>query len=170
MTIYLLVGRGAKLIVVEPAPEEIRRQAIAYLENHTVMTLATNGPEGLWAAAVFYANDNFDLIFLSAGHTRHGQNLAANPQAAATIQENYEDWPQIQGIQLAGTVRLLEGENRKSAISSYQKKYPFIQSAGMAIQTALQKVNWYRLTPQQFYFIDNSKGFGHRDAVELPAI
>lgn len=167
---YLLVGRGAKLIVGEPDSEEIRRQALAYLESHTVMTLATDGPEGLWAAAVFYANDDFDMIFLSAGHTRHGQNLAANPQAAATIQENYEDWPQIQGIQMAGTVRLLEGEVREFAISSYQEKYPFIQSAGLAIQTALQKVNWYCLTPQQFYFIDNNKGFGHRDAVVLPAI
>jgi hypothetical protein len=41
--------------------------------------------------------------------------------------------------------------------------------AGLKIQTALKRVNWYHLTPQQFYFIDNSKGFGHRDEVELPA-
>lgn len=152
----------------EPDPEEIRRQALAYLENHTVMTLATDGPEGLWAAAVFYAHDNFNLIFLSAGHTRHGQNLAANPQAAATIQENYDDWPQIQGIQLSGTVRLLDGKKREAAISMYREKYPFIQTASLKIRRALQSVNWYRLTPQQFYFIDNSKGFGHRDEVELP--
>lgn len=153
----------------EPDPEEIRRRALAYLENHTVMTLATDGPEGLWAAAVFYAHDNFNLIFLSAGHTRHGQNLAANPRAAATIQENYDDWPQIQGIQLSGTVRLLDGKKREAAISLYREKYPFIQTAGLKIRRALQRVNWYRLTPQQFYFIDNSKGFGHRDEVELPA-
>lgn len=168
--IYLRVGRGAKLLVGEQDMDVIRRQALVYLESHTVMTLATDGPEGVWAAAVFYANNNFDLIFLSAGHTRHGQNLAANPQAAATIQENYEDWPQIQGIQLAGTVRLLRGKSRESAISLYQDKYPFIQSAGPVIQTALKKVNWYRLTPRQFYFIDNSKGFGHRDALELSAM
>lgn len=154
----------------EPDPEEIRRQALAYLENHTVMTLATDGPEGLWAAAVFYAHDNFNLIFLSAGQTRHGQNLAANPQAAATIQENYDDWPQIQGIQMAGTVRLLDGEKREAAISLYQEKYPFIKTAGSTIRRALQKVNWYLLTPQQFYFIDNSKGFGHRDEVGLPVV
>lgn len=165
----MIVGRGVKHIVSEPDPEEIRRQALAYLESHTVMTLATDGPEGLWAAAVFYAQENFDLFFLSAGHTRHGQNLAANPQAAATIQENYDDWPQIQGIQLAGIVRLLDGEKREAAIALYQEKYPFIKTAGLKIQTALKRVNWYRLTPQQFYFIDNSKGFGHRDEVELPA-
>jgi uncharacterized protein YhbP (UPF0306 family) len=156
-----------KVALGEQKSDEIRRQTLAYLEGHTVMTLATVGPEGLWAAAVFYVNDNFDLIFLSAGHTRHGQNLAANPQAAATIQENYEDWPQIQGIQLAGSIRLLSDEPQKAAISLYMEKYPFIKSAGPMVRAALQKVNWYRLQPQQLYFIDNSKGFGHRDRVEL---
>jgi uncharacterized protein len=64
------------------------------------MTLATTGSLGLWAAAVFYANVEFELFFLSAGHTRHGQNLAESWQAAATIQEDYADWQEIQGIQL----------------------------------------------------------------------
>ena len=33
-------------------------QAVAdYLGGHHVMTLATCGPEGPWAAAVFYASD-----------------------------------------------------------------------------------------------------------------
>lgn len=154
----------------ERNPGEIRRQALAYLERHTVLTLATDGPEGLWAAAVFYVNDDFDLVFLSASHTRHGRNLAANPQAAATIQENYKDWPHIQGIQLAGPVLSLTGESRKTAIFLYQQKYPFIKTAGPALLTALQKVNWYRLRPQELYFIDNSQGFGHRDMVELSKI
>ncbi|MGD8806327.1 MAG: pyridoxamine 5'-phosphate oxidase family protein, partial [Chloroflexota bacterium] len=73
-------------------PAERRDQALTYLDQHTVMSLATYGRQGLWAAAVFYANDGFDLYFLSAGHTRHGQNLSDNPRAAATIQENYTDW------------------------------------------------------------------------------
>jgi len=27
-------------------------------------------------------------------------------------------------------------------------------------------VRWYRLEPQRLYFIDNSRGFGHRDEIE----
>jgi uncharacterized protein YhbP (UPF0306 family) len=144
---------------------DARQVALDYLGQHSVMSLATHGPWGLWAAAVFYANDDFTLFFLSAGHTRHGRNIAANPWAAATIQENYRDWPEIQGLQLAGTVELLNGKEKVAAIKSYNKKYPFLSNSGQVVNAALKKVNWYRLIPQQLYFVDNTKGFGHRDEI-----
>lgn len=139
-------------------------QALAYLARHTVATIATQGPHGLWAAAVFYVNERFDLIFLSAGHTRHAGNLAAEPRAAATIQEQYRDWPSIQGIQLEGWTTQLEGTARDAAIAAYLEKYPFV-GADARLQPALQRVNWYRLTAERVYFIDNTQGFGHRDQV-----
>lgn len=149
---------------------ERREQALDYLARHTVMSLATHGQQGLWAAAVFYASDDFNLYFLSAGHTRHGQNLSDNPRAAATIQENYADWPAIQGIQLEGNVTLLSGDQRDAAVALYLNKFSFLQNAGQALQSQLQKVNWYRLSPDRFYFVDNSLGFGHRDEIQLPVI
>jgi uncharacterized protein YhbP (UPF0306 family) len=144
-----------------------RQLALEYLAGHQVMTLATNGPQGIWASAVFYASVGFDLFFLSAGHTRHAQNLAANSHTAATIQEDYKDWPAIQGIQLEGQVHLLAGLERDSAISIYTAKYPFMAQTDEQIQKALARVNWYCLTPKRFYFIDNSKGLGHRDEIQL---
>ena len=80
--------------------DEARARALAYVAGHHVMTLATHGPEGVWAAAVFYAHDSFRFVFLSAGHTRHAQNMAAAPDVAATIQSDYDDWTAIKGIQL----------------------------------------------------------------------
>ncbi|HSG15075.1 MAG TPA: pyridoxamine 5'-phosphate oxidase family protein [Anaerolineae bacterium] len=148
---------------------ERRRQALAYLERHTVMTLATYGIQGVWAAAVFYANQHFDLYFLSAGQTRHGQDLGLTRRAAATIQENYSDWPAIQGVQLEGDVDQLTGEERDLAIDLYQQKYPFLRAADRALQAQLAKINWYRLSPERLYFIDNSLGFGHRDEIDLYA-
>jgi uncharacterized protein YhbP (UPF0306 family) len=144
-----------------------RQMTLNYLANHQVMTLATSGPQGLWAAAVFYANLDFSLYFLSAGHTRHAQNITAEPRVAAAIQEDYKDWPAIQGIQLEGVVRLLEGTNRADAIGRYTAKYPFIAQANEQIQRGLARVNWYCLEPDRLYFIDNSKGLGHRDEIQL---
>lgn len=144
-----------------------RQLALDYLAAHQVMILATYGPEGVWAAAVFYANVDFDLYFLSAGHTRHAQNMAAEPRTAAAIQEDYKDWPAIQGIQLEGEVHLLAGEERESVITLYTAKYPFIAQADAQIQKALSRVNWYKLASDKFYFIDNSKGLGHRDQIQL---
>ncbi|NKQ36632.1 MAG: pyridoxamine 5'-phosphate oxidase [Chloroflexi bacterium] len=133
------------------------------------MTLATVGDEGVWAAAVFYVNEGFTLYFLSAGHTRHARNMLAQSHVAAAIQEDYTDWPVIQGIQLEGDVRVLAGVERDTAVSLYRRKYPFLSQPNPQIETALTQVNWYQLTPTRLYFIDNSKGLGHRDEVSLAA-
>ncbi len=138
-----------------------------YLRDHHVMTLATHGPEGVWAAAVFYANDGFQLYFLSAGHTRHAQNMAAAPRVAATIQEDYADWAGIKGIQLEGTVRPLAGRERDEAIALYAKKYSFLIQPISIVEAALARVNWYCLSPSRLYFVDNGRGFGHRDEIRL---
>jgi uncharacterized protein len=143
----------------------VRQAALDYLQHHHVMSLATTGPLGLWAAAVFYANDSFELIFLSAAHSRHAQNMAAEPRVAATIQEDYDDWRAIKGIQLEGVVRLLVGEERKRALALYRERHAFLTTAPAPVRFALDRVNWYRLSPDLLYFVDNERSFGHRDAI-----
>lgn len=147
---------------------DVQALALSYLESHQVVTLATVGEAGPWAAAVFYVNEGFDLYFLSAGHTRHARNITAHPRVAATIQEDYRDWPAIQGIQLEGDVSQLGGAVRENAVAVYTVKYPFLAGADEQIRAALARVNWYRLRPDLLYFIDNTQGLGHRDAVPLP--
>jgi uncharacterized protein YhbP (UPF0306 family) len=146
-------------------------QAVAdYLAAHHVMSLATQGADGPWAAAVFYATDGHSLIFLSSPNSRHCSNLALDARCAATIQEDYRDWPQIKGIQLEGQVKELQGEEERRAQQLYGEKFPIIgplASAPPAIVKALARVRWFRLTPERLYFIDNSKGFGHREEIGL---
>lgn len=147
---------------------DLQQTTLAYLQQHRVMNLSTNGTDGLWAAAVFYASDGFDIYFLSAAHTRHAQNIASSPRIAATIQEDYADWSVIQGIQLAGEVSQLSGIERVKAIALYQVKFVFLAQAPPPIKAAFEEVNWYRLRPYQLYFVDNTRGFGHRDEIILP--
>lgn len=134
------------------------------------MTLATHGAEGPWASAVFYANAGASLIFLSAPNTRHCRNLAQDSRCAATIQEDCDDWKQIKGIQLEGRVIELQGEEEKRARHLYGEKFPIVGvAAGVpsVIVKALARVRWFSLVPAHLYFIDNSKGFGHRDEIDL---
>jgi uncharacterized protein YhbP (UPF0306 family) len=146
-----------------------RLRALDYLRGHHVMTLATHGSAGPWAAAVFYVNDGFTLYFLSAPATRHARDMAANPRVAATIQEDYDDWTRIRGVQLEGEACQLAGEEAEQARRLYGEKYPIVAGPSpAAIATALAKVRWYRVTPAQLYFVDNSAGFGHRDRI-IPA-
>jgi uncharacterized protein YhbP (UPF0306 family) len=145
-----------------------RRLALDYLAGHNVMTLATSGADGVWAAAVFYASAGFDLFFISAGHTRHGQNLAANPRAAAAIHEDYADWMAIRGVQLEGGVVLLAGHEQQAAMAVYQAKFPYVAApADERMRAALPRMGWYRLRPVRLYWIDNSQGLGHRDEIDL---
>jgi uncharacterized protein YhbP (UPF0306 family) len=147
-------------------------RAAAYLDQHHVMTLATGGGDRLWAAAVFYVSDgDGSLFFLSSPSSRHCLNLADNPRVAATIQEDYADWPGIKGIQLEGRAELLSGDAETRGRELYGRKYPLvgrIAQAPAAIVRALAKVRWYRIVPERLYFIDNSIGFGNRDEIPLP--
>ena len=132
------------------------------------MTLATHGPEGPWAAAVFYANDGFNLYFVSSPASRHGRNLAAHAEVAATVHEDYHDWREIKGIQLEGTVEQVSAAEEASIRELYGKKFPLAAdpaSAPAAIAAAFAKIRWYKLAAARAYFIDNSAGFGHRDQV-----
>ena len=94
----------------------VRDRALAYLESHNVMTLATRGEEGLWAAAVFYVTEGFTFYFLSSPSTRHGRAIAAEPRVAATVQEDYGDWAEIKGVQLEGEAQRIEGADRAAAV------------------------------------------------------
>jgi uncharacterized protein len=143
-----------------------RDRALAYLAGHQVMTLATYGAEGPWAAAVFYANDGFNLYFVSSPASRHGRDLAAHAAAAVTVQEDYREWREIKGIQIEGMVEQLSGAAETRARKLYAAKFPLVAaSAPAAIVAAFAKVRWYRLGAARAYFVDNSAGFGHRDQV-----
>ncbi len=145
--------------------DALRKQVLDYLGCHNVMTLATVGPGGPWAAAVFYVNDGLRLFFLSSPRTRHCENLAASSRVAATIQEDYRDWPEIKGIQLEGHVAPVDDDELAHVRALYGAKYPVIgkiAEAPASIVAALAKVRWYALTPDALYFIDNSVGLGNR--------
>lgn len=146
-----------------------REAALAYLQTHHVMTLATHGSDGPWAAAVFYVSDGFTLYFLSAPASRHAAALAAQARVAITVQEDYADWPQIKGIQAEGLACEVSGDEEKRARRLYGDKYPVVGKLALApaaIVKALAKVRWYRFVPERLYFIDNSAGFGHRDEID----
>ena len=145
-------------------PLSLTAEAHACLARHHVMTLATQGGDGPWAAAVYYAVDGDDLIFLSSPTSRHCRHLAEDPRCAAAIHTDTDDWQRIQGLQLEGMVSELDGLDRQRAQQRYAQKFPFVhpERAPDSITQALARVHWYRLRMSRVYFIDNERGFGRR--------
>lgn len=135
-----------------------------FLARHHVMTLATQGGAGPWAAALFYATDGDALVFLSVPGSRHGRDIALQPRCAATIQGQEQDWRAIQGVQIEGVAAPLDGDDRDRARRRYAERFPFVRpEAGPdAIARALARVQWYRLRIDRLFFIDNARGLGQR--------
>ena len=154
---------------------EAAQPILAYLREHNSATIATCGPDGAWAAAVFYVHDeDLTLFFLTDPATRHGRDMAANGQVAATIQEDYHDWRRIKGIQLVGTAELVTGPLELArAWRLYLAKFPFVKdflgAPGEFLDAyagKMGKVRFYRLTPSKMWFSDNERHFGKRDVLD----
>ena len=153
--------------------DSLKQQILGYLESHNTMTLGTCAGDVPWAATVFYASDELRLYFFSAPDSRHGQNLSANPRVAVTIQEDYHDWRKIKGIQLEGTVTLLDSITEKAkAMAVYARKYPeiiklFANPASGIFYKAFLKVKFYCVIPDRVFYIDNEQGFGNRQELTV---
>jgi len=155
-------------------PGELRRSILEYLATHNVMTIASCDKNVPWAAAVFYASDEFDLYFFSNPKSRHGVNMAANAVVSAAIHEDYSDWRAIRGIQLEGRAERLRSVKLQARFwEVYLKKFPFVQQFFQAgrlrdmLQAKVTGIRLYRIIPQTVYYIDNSRGFGHRELLDL---
>ncbi|HZT08333.1 MAG TPA: pyridoxamine 5'-phosphate oxidase family protein [Chloroflexota bacterium] len=155
-----------------------RAEALTYLAAHNTVSLATVGADGVWATTVFYASRDFTLYFLSEPKTRHAQNVAANPSVAATINEDYRDWRQIKGIQMAGTCAEITGKRELAqALAAYVKKYPFVAQflspgqllRGMQVAGRALDVRLYRIAPTRILYLDNERGFSNRREIPLEA-
>ena len=150
---------------------ELRAEILAFLDAHTVMSLATTGAEGGHAVSLMYARDGFALFWVSDPESRHSRELEANPHVAATIAPDYDDFKQIRGLQIHGRARRLRNTaGRAKGIARLAARYPFLRqflTGPPGLVRQMSKAAVYRLDPERITLIDNSKGFGHRDVLSL---
>ena len=116
-----------------PTDNDLAERIAAFLDAHRVMSLATLGPDGPHAANVFYVRENFSLFWVSDPASRHSAHIAAHPAMAATIAPDYQDFPQIKGLQLVGVARgLTEPHDDRHGRALLQQRYPFLSNAAAA--------------------------------------
>lgn len=150
--------------------DKLAKTILAYLKNHNTLTLTTvldNKPQ---AASLFYVNVGLKLYFLSEPKTRHCTNLSANSAIAATISEDYHNWKEIKGIQLEGRAVQVTGAVEKArAMAAYLEKFPFVADfiKSADFRKMMDKVKFYKITPDTVWFVDNSQGFSHREQLVL---
>ena len=156
----------------DDAEREARATASRFLDEIGTLTLATTSNEAEpWAATVFFAADKrFNLYFVSDHRTRHGRDIEANQRVAATVNPDCDNWHEVRGLQLGGTVEVVEGAERAKALLLYFKKFPQIDALFQSpkgeheetIASRLKAANFYCIRPDKIRVIDNAKGFGYR--------
>lgn len=156
--------------------EALRARIGQMLRAHGVATLATAGPDGPWAAAVFYASDPaFNLYFVTDPGTRHGRNLAAGGRASAAIHAGAESWNDIRGLQIEGAAVRVSDAERAEALAIYLDRFPSIQrvhqaprdDAERALAGRLATIALWRLAPSRIRLLDNRERFGWKAELQL---
>jgi uncharacterized protein YhbP (UPF0306 family) len=150
---------------------KLGRQIGEFLAAQHVMSLATSGASGPHATNLFYACDGLALIWVSEPDTQHSREIEADPRVAATVAPDYADFAAIRGVQIAGTARrIMAADERTRHLAQLEARYPFLRqlAAGpLKLRQAYARTAVYRLQPARIVLIDNSKGFGHKETLEI---
>lgn len=145
---------------------ELRDLIVRLLDEHRLMTMATNRPDG-WphATTLGYANDGFKIYCFVARLSQKYSNIIRDPRVSAAIASDFTQPLDIKGLSLAGkAVPVTEESEFKRACAIFMKRYPEYASwpaPNPAISPML------RITPTIFSVLDYSKGFGHSDLVKV---
>jgi uncharacterized protein len=137
------------------------------------MTLATTGPDGPWAADVFFAESGLsELFFISSPSSRHAHDLIRSGSVAATVHPEPGDWRSIAGLQLSGYAGEVAEPQSESARDLYLRKFPFAEpllrpDSPIASKTASNR--FFVVHVRTLFLIDNSLGFGTRQAIAIGA-
>ncbi len=146
------------------ANDEIKQKISDYLKSHNVLTLATVTPDGKpLAHTVVYVSDGAAIYFGTYKDTRKAQNIIRNPSVAYTVDEDYPDWNKIQGVQMTGRAAILTdqaelGKIMKMYVEKFSAAADLPPDPGMVL---------IKVEPISGYFLNYTKGFGHRDEVKF---
>lgn len=145
---------------------KFRDQIVQLLNEHRIMTIATNRPDG-WpqATVVGYVNDGLVLYCFVARNGQKYANIQRDPRVSVAIARDYPQPLAIRGLSLAGRALVIEdlGEvdhARRLQISRYPE-YKIMPRQNPA------EVPLVRITPEIVSVLDYSKGFGHSDLIRV---
>ncbi len=143
-----------------------REQIVQLLNQHRIMTIATNRPDG-WpqATTVGYANDGLVLYsFIVAGGQKY-TNIRRDPRVSICIAKDDPQPLAITGLSLAGRAVAIEDRGEiDHAYALILHRYPEYK---IMPRPNPEVVRLIRVTPEIVSILNYSKGFGHADLVNV---
>jgi nitroimidazol reductase NimA-like FMN-containing flavoprotein (pyridoxamine 5'-phosphate oxidase superfamily) len=145
---------------------QFKRQIVDLLNQHRIMTIATNRPDG-WphATTVSYTNDGLVIYCLVARDSQKYVNIKRDPRVALAIAKDYPQPLQIKGLSIAArAVEVGDQGEIDHAAEVLLARYPEYKVKPRPDPAAVPML---RLTPEFVSILDYSKGFGHSDLVKV---
>ena len=145
---------------------ELRGKILSILARHNNMTVATMRPDGYpQVTTVGYANDGMTIYFGCGAGAQKVRNIAHDPRVSAAIDEDHENWNEIEGISFAGKAERVTDPTEIARVASlFLAKFP--QIAAFSTDDRASTVI-YRIEPHVISVLDYSKDFGHHELVTL---
>src|SRR6266568_1934466 len=140
--------------------EAKRRKILEVLDQHRLMTLATNRPDG-WpqATTVGYVNDGLRIYFLCSAQSQKVQNLRRDKRISLTIDHDTSDPMAITGLSMAAVAEPVNDPAEvEKAMGVLGARYP--EYAAFPIPK-MEEFLIFRVAPKVISVLDYSKGFGH---------
>ena len=133
------------------------------------LTLATIRSDGYpQATTVSYAHDGLAIFVAVGKHSQKAENMRRSNKVSLTINKDYRNWNEIQGLSMAATAEFLERpEDIDHAGRCFLERFPEAEKWSEAASSG--EVTMLRLRPQVISVLDYTKGFGHTELVNVQA-
>src|SRR6516165_5975117 len=149
-----------------PMDDTLKSKILEILDQHRLMTIATNRPDG-WpqATTVGYVNDDLTLYSLCSPQSQKAANLARDSRVSLTIDHDVSDPMAITGLSMAALAQpVTDTTEVAKAMKLLQTRYPEYAAFPMPKP---EEIAVYRVLPKVISVLDYSKGFGHSDLVTV---
>jgi uncharacterized protein YhbP (UPF0306 family) len=121
------------------------------IESQSTLTLTTQS-DSPQAAPLFYRpGPGLTLYWFSSRRSAHSRNLRRNPAAAIAIYRPTDRWREILGVQMRGSVSIVEDPaERRSIADSYKRRFRL----GRGFDAVLQRSSLYLFRPSSIRYTD----------------
>lgn len=126
-----------------------------FIEAHHVLTLATHADGLSHCCNLFYVYlpQRNAFVVTSSDKTLHVAHLRQNPSVAASVVLETRTIGKVQGLQIRGTMRPPEAEEKAEIKKAYLLRFPY---------AAVMDLELWVLRPDYMKLTDNRLGFGKK--------
>jgi len=110
------------------------------------------------AYTVYYVNKGLHIFFESDAQSQKLHVLKSNPRIAVAIDEDYEDWNKIKGVQIIGLARFVSDKDDDNIQEIYKKKFRQLEDLGGIPQHHV----FVEIVPEKIYYLDYEERFGKK--------